>query len=50
MKAFTAYQPYAYAIVAVYGEGPDAEKIKQGQESVKALREEDQARRFNMLT
>ncbi len=42
--------PDSKLCAAVYGEGPDADKIKQGPESVKALFEENAKREFNMLT
>lgn len=42
--------PDSRLCAAVYGEGPDAENIKQGPESVKAIQQENKEQGFfNML-
>ncbi len=41
--------PDSRLCAAVYGEGPDVEKIKQGPESVKTLLDENPEQLFNML-
>lgn len=42
--------PDSKLCAAVFGEGPDADKIRKGPESVEALMQEDPHRQFNMLT
>ena len=41
--------PDSEICAAVYGEGPDADRIEQSDESLKKLIEDKPSRRFNML-